>query len=124
MSQGIEVESGTVEHDRVGAGGCHGPVPAFVGPLSVRLIVMIRFDGVSKKLADGNVAVDDLTFEPPTGQITVLFGPSGCGKTTALRMINRMIEPPSGRIWIDDQDTTSMDQAQLRRGIGYVIQHA
>ncbi|MGZ4782680.1 MAG: ABC transporter ATP-binding protein, partial [Oryzihumus sp.] len=85
---------------------------------------MIRFDGVSKKYPDGTVAVDDLSFEAPTGQITVLVGPSGCGKTTSLRMINRMIEPTSGRIWIDDQDTTSMDQTQLRRGIGYVIQHA
>src|SRR6478736_3134119 len=124
MSHGLEVEAGTVEHDSVGAGGCHGPVPAFVGPLSVRLIVMIRFDGVSKKYPDGTVAVEDLSFEAPTGQITVLVGPSGCGKTTSLRMINRMIEPTSGRIWIDDQDTTSMDQTQLRRGIGYVIQHA
>jgi len=88
------------------------------------LIAMIRFDGVSKKYPDGTVAVDDLSFEAPTGQITVLVGPSGCGKTTSLRMINRMIEPTSGRIWIDDQDTTSMDQTQLRRGIGYVIQHA
>src|SRR6476619_4373529 len=124
MSHGLEVEAGTVEHDSVGAGGCHGHVPAFVGPLSVRLIAMIRFDGVSKKYPDGTVAVDDLSFEAPTGQITVLVGPSGCGKTTSLRMINRMIEPTSGRIWIDDQDTTSMDQTQLRRSIGYVIQHA
>src|SRR6476646_9555707 len=124
MSHGIEVEAGTVEHDRVGAGGCHGPVPAFVGPLSVRLIAMIRFDGVSKKYPDGTVAVDDLSCEAPTGQITVLVGPSGCGKTTSLRMINRMIEPTSGHIWIDDRDTATMDPAQLRLGIGYVIQHA
>ena len=85
---------------------------------------MIRFDGVTKKYPDGTVAVDDLSFEAPTGQITVLVGPSGCGKTTSLRMINRMIEPTSGHIWIDDQDTTQMDAAKLRRGIGYVIQHA
>jgi len=85
---------------------------------------MIRFDGVSKHYPDGTVAVDHLSLEAPTGQITVLVGPSGCGKTTSLRMVNRMIEPTSGRIWIDDQDTASMDAAQLRRGIGYVIQHA
>ncbi len=85
---------------------------------------MIRFDGVSKHYPDGTVAVDRLSLEAPTGQITVLVGPSGCGKTTSLRMVNRMIEPTSGRIWIDDQDTASMDAAQLRRGIGYVIQHA
>jgi osmoprotectant transport system ATP-binding protein len=85
---------------------------------------MIRFDGVSKQYPDGTVAVDHLSLEAPTGQITVLVGPSGCGKTTSLRMVNRMIEPTSGRIWVDDQDTASMDAAQLRRGIGYVIQHA
>src|SRR5450631_2990064 len=85
---------------------------------------MIRFDAVSKHFPDGTKAVDDLTFEAPTGQITVLVGPSGCGKTTSLRMINRMIEPTSGRIWIDDQDTSTMDATELRRGIGYVIQHA
>ena len=85
---------------------------------------MIRFDGVTKKYPDGTVAVDDLSLEAPTGQITVLVGPSGCGKTTSLRMVNRMIEPTSGTIWIDDQDTAALDAAKLRRGIGYVIQHA
>ena len=85
---------------------------------------MIRFDAVSKHYPDGTKAVDELTLEAPTGQITVLVGPSGCGKTTSLRMINRMITPTGGRIWIDEQDTADLDQAQLRRGIGYVIQHA
>ena len=51
-------------------------------------------------------------------------GPSGCGKTTSLRMINRMIEPTSGTIWLDDQDTATIATPELRRGIGYVIQHA
>jgi len=68
--------------------------------------------------------VDELTFRAPTGQITVLVGPSGCGKTTSLRMINRMIQPTGGRILIDDRDTATMDETELRRGIGYVIQHA
>jgi osmoprotectant transport system ATP-binding protein len=84
---------------------------------------MIRFDGVSKRYPGGTTAVDDLTLEAPTGQITVLVGPSGCGKTTSLRMINRMVQPTSGTIWIDDEDTAAMDAARLRRGIGYVIQH-
>ncbi|MCA0293335.1 MAG: ATP-binding cassette domain-containing protein [Actinobacteria bacterium] len=84
---------------------------------------MIRFDAVTKRYPGGTTAVDDLTLEAPTGQITVLVGPSGCGKTTSLRMVNRMIEPTSGRISIDDTDTASMDPASLRRGIGYVIQH-
>jgi osmoprotectant transport system ATP-binding protein len=85
---------------------------------------MIRFDSVTKRFPDGTVAVDDLSLEAPTGKITVFVGPSGCGKTTSLRMINRMIEPSSGRIFLDDKDTASIDPAQLRRGIGYVIQHA
>jgi osmoprotectant transport system ATP-binding protein len=85
---------------------------------------MIRFDAVSKQFPDGTRAVDELTFEAATGQITVLVGRSGCGKTTSLRMINWIIQPTGGRIWIDDQDTAQLDEAQMRRGIGYVIQHA
>jgi len=85
---------------------------------------LIKFDGVTKRYADGTVAVDDLSLEIPTGQITVLVGPSGCGKTTSLRMINRMIEPTGGTITIDREDIRSKDPAELRRGIGYVIQHA
>ena len=85
---------------------------------------MIRFENVTKAYDDGTVAVDGLTLEAPSGKITVLVGPSGCGKTTSLRMINRMIDPTSGRIWLDDRDTASINPAQLRRGIGYVIQHA
>ena len=85
---------------------------------------MIRFESVSKKYPDGTVAVDELDIVAPSGQITVFVGPSGCGKTTSLRMINRMIEPTSGRIWLDDKDTAAFSPAELRRGIGYVIQHA
>jgi osmoprotectant transport system ATP-binding protein len=85
---------------------------------------MIRFESVTKRYPDGTVAVDALDLEAPSGEITVLVGPSGCGKTTSLRMINRMIEPTSGRIWLDDRDTAKVRPAELRRGIGYVIQHA
>jgi osmoprotectant transport system ATP-binding protein len=85
---------------------------------------MIRFESVSKKYPDGTVAVDELDVIAPSGQITVFVGPSGCGKTTSLRMINRMIEPTSGRIWLDDRDTGTFSPSELRRGIGYVIQHA
>ena len=83
---------------------------------------MIRFEQVVKSYG-GNVAVDHLDLEAPTGQITCLVGPSGCGKTTTLRMINRMIEPTSGTITIDGKDVTSVAAPELRRGIGYVIQH-
>ncbi|WP_409484450.1 ABC transporter ATP-binding protein [Arsenicicoccus dermatophilus] len=85
---------------------------------------MIRFDDVTKTYPDGTTAVGGLTLECPTGQITVFVGPSGCGKTTSLRMINRMIEPTSGTITIDGVDSASLDPDELRRGIGYVIQHA
>ena len=85
---------------------------------------MIEFDGVTKRYPDGTVAVEDLSLKVETGRITVFVGPSGCGKTTALRMINRMIQPTSGRILIDGDDVTSRPDADLRRGIGYVIQGA
>jgi osmoprotectant transport system ATP-binding protein len=85
---------------------------------------VIRFDHATKRYPDGTVAVDDLELEAPTGQITVLVGPSGCGKTTSLRMINRMIEPSEGTIWLDDTDTAKLPAHELRRQIGYVIQHA
>ena len=85
---------------------------------------MIRFESVTKRYPDGTVAVNELSFEAPSREITVLVGPSGCGKTTSLRMINRMIEPTAGRIMLDDQDTASVKPSDLRRGMGYVIQHA
>ena len=84
---------------------------------------VIRLDGVTKTYPDDTTAVDDLSLVAPKGRITALVGPSGCGKTTTLRMINRMIEPTAGTITVDGQDVASMDAAQLRRGIGYVIQH-
>ena len=85
---------------------------------------MIKFDSVVKRYPDGTTAVDGLDLVAPSGQITVLVGPSGCGKTTSLRMVNRMVEPTSGTVWLDDRDTASVPAAQLRRGIGYVIQKA
>lgn len=84
---------------------------------------MIRFEQVVKSFGDKNIAVDHLDLEAPTGKITCLVGPSGCGKTTTLRMINRMIEPTSGTITIDDRNITDVAAPELRRGIGYVIQH-
>jgi osmoprotectant transport system ATP-binding protein len=84
---------------------------------------LITFSGVSKRYADGTTAVDGLDLTMATGEITVLVGPSGCGKTTTLRMINRMVEPSSGTIEIDGVDVLTREPAELRRGIGYVIQH-
>ena len=83
---------------------------------------MIEFRSVSKQFPDGTVAVGDFTFVLPSGKTTVLVGSSGCGKTTLLRMINRMIEPSSGQVLIDDVDVATRDKVELRRSIGYVLQ--
>ncbi|MEQ4206317.1 ATP-binding cassette domain-containing protein [Actinopolymorpha sp. B9G3] len=85
---------------------------------------MIEFESVTKRYPDGTVAVDGVDLRAESGEITVLVGPSGCGKTTSLRMINRMVEPTGGRILVDGADNTATDAAKLRRGMGYVIQHA
>ncbi|HVH64657.1 MAG TPA: ATP-binding cassette domain-containing protein [Candidatus Acidoferrum sp.] len=84
---------------------------------------MIRLDHVTKRYPGGHVAVRELSIEFPTGQLTMLVGPSGCGKTTTLKMINRLIEPTSGRIFHDDQDVTHIDPIALRLRMGYVIQN-
>jgi osmoprotectant transport system ATP-binding protein len=83
---------------------------------------VITLERVTKRYPDGTVAVDALDLEIPTGQTTILVGPSGCGKTTSLRMINRLIEPSSGKIMIDGRDVMAANPSHLRRGIGYVIQ--
>ncbi|KOU33139.1 ABC transporter ATP-binding protein [Streptomyces sp. WM6378] len=83
---------------------------------------MIRFEHVTKRYADGTIAVDDLSFEVAEGELVTLVGPSGCGKTTTMKMVNRLIEPTSGRIFLDGEDISTVDPVQLRRRIGYVIQ--
>jgi osmoprotectant transport system ATP-binding protein len=85
---------------------------------------MIEFRGVTKRFPDGTTAVDNLDLVVDAGKITVFVGPSGCGKTTSLRMVNRMIEPTEGTITVDGRDIMAADAADLRRGIGYVIQQA
>jgi osmoprotectant transport system ATP-binding protein len=84
---------------------------------------IIRLEGLSKRFPGQSLAaVDSLDLEIPAGEIVVLVGPSGCGKTTTMRMINRLIEPSSGKIIIGEQDVTRINPDQLRRRIGYVIQ--
>ena len=85
----------------------------------------VTFEHVTKRYdagVKGPGAVNDLSFSVPAGKICVLVGPSGCGKTTSLKMVNRLIEPTSGRILIDGVDAATRDVTELRRGIGYVIQ--
>jgi osmoprotectant transport system ATP-binding protein len=83
---------------------------------------VIRLENVSKHFAGGSNAVRDLSLDIPTGKTCVLIGPSGCGKTTTLRMINRLLDPDSGRILVDGDDTRKVDPAELRLKMGYVIQ--
>ena len=85
----------------------------------------ILLDGVTKQYGSKAApAVDDITLEIAAGEIVMLVGPSGCGKTTTMKMINRLIEPTSGRIFIGDDDVTHQNADELRRRIGYVIQGA
>lgn len=82
---------------------------------------MIKFEKVSKVF--GNyTALEEISFEVEKGKLVALIGPSGCGKTTSLRMINRLIEPTSGKIYINGEDISQRDPVDLRRDIGYVIQ--
>src|SRR6202011_1793675 len=83
---------------------------------------MIRLEEVTKQYGNGPPAVDHLSLEVGDGEVCVLVGPSGCGKATTMKMINRLIEPTSGRIFLDGEDVTHVDPVQLRRRIGYVIQ--
>jgi osmoprotectant transport system ATP-binding protein len=84
---------------------------------------MLRLEAVSKRYPNGTVAVAGLSLEIGAGEVCVLVGPSGCGKTTTLKMINRLVEPTSGRIVLDGEDVTHVDPVQLRRRMGYVIQN-
>ena len=84
---------------------------------------MIRLEDLTKVFpAQAEPAVDDLSLEIYEGEIVVLVGPSGCGKTTTMKMINRIIEPTSGRIILEGEDVTKVNPDKLRRRIGYVIQ--
>ncbi|RVW07323.1 ATP-binding cassette domain-containing protein [Prescottella agglutinans] len=87
--------------------------------------VEIVLDDVVKQYAgQDDPAVDHVSMTIPAGETVVFVGPSGCGKTTTMRMINRLIEPTSGKITIAGRDTHSIDADRLRRGIGYSIQQA
>lgn len=87
--------------------------------------VEIQLDNVTKRYSgQQDPAVDSFTLTVPAGKIVVFVGPSGCGKTTTMRMINRLIEPTSGKITIGGQDALSLNADQLRRQVGYAIQQA
>jgi osmoprotectant transport system ATP-binding protein len=83
---------------------------------------MIRFEGVSKRYGDGPYAVENLDLEVREGELCVLVGPSGGGKTTILKLVNRLVEPTSGRVLVGGRDVAAIDPVELRRRTGYVIQ--
>jgi osmoprotectant transport system ATP-binding protein len=83
---------------------------------------LIKLDRVRKEYPGGQVAVHDLSLEVEAGETCMLVGPSGCGKTTTMKMINRLIEPTSGHIYLDGHDVMREDPVLLRLRMGYVIQ--
>jgi osmoprotectant transport system ATP-binding protein len=83
---------------------------------------MIKVERISKQFGD-NKAVDDISFEVAEHENLVLLGTSGCGKTTTLKMINRLIEPTKGKIFINGQNIFEQPPEILRRSIGYVLQN-
>lgn len=83
---------------------------------------MLSIEHLTKTYRGGKKAVDDLTLHIEKGEFIAFIGTSGSGKTTALRMINRMVEPTSGKITLDGKDLSAVNAVQLRRQIGYVIQ--
>jgi osmoprotectant transport system ATP-binding protein len=105
-----------------------GPTAGANETAGARRAATVEFEHVTKRYeaaassdrAPG--AVNDLSLTVPAGRICVFVGPSGCGKTTTLKMVNRLIEPTSGRIRIDGMDISTREPTELRRGIGYVIQ--
>ena len=85
---------------------------------------MIEFRSVKKQFPGGTLAVEDFSLVLPSRKTTVFVGSSGSGKTTLLRMINRMVDPSSGTIEIDGEDTSLLEPVALRRRIGYVMQNS
>jgi osmoprotectant transport system ATP-binding protein len=84
---------------------------------------MIRFENVTKKYNNASMpAVDSLSIHIKEGEICMLVGPSGCGKTTTMKMINKLIKPDSGNIYIDGKNIENLDSIELRLNIGYIIQ--
>ena len=84
-------------------------------------VVIVEFRNVGYSI-DGNRILDDLNLRIAKSEVLVLLGESGCGKTTTLKLINRLIEPTTGEILVEDKPTTLWDPIALRRHIGYVLQ--
>lgn len=83
---------------------------------------VIRFDNVTKRFPDGTEALKGVSLTLPAHRLTAIIGPSGCGKTTLMKMINKLEKPSEGEIYIDEKPITDLEEVELRRSIGYVIQ--
>ncbi|OBA02708.1 glycine/betaine ABC transporter ATP-binding protein [Bacillus subtilis] len=83
---------------------------------------MLTLENVSKTYKGGKKAVNNVNLKIAKGEFICFIGPSGCGKTTTMKMINRLIEPSAGKIFIDGENIMEQDPVELRRKIGYVIQ--
>ena len=83
---------------------------------------MIRFDHISKTYPGGTRAVEDFSLHVERGSTTVFLGTSGCGKTTLMRMVNAMVTPTSGAVFVRGANVADEDPVRLRRSIGYVLQ--
>ena len=83
---------------------------------------MITFDQVSKSYNGISLIIDNISFEVLKGEILVLLGSSGCGKSTTLKMINRLVDPTTGTIYLNGKDIQKQNPIKLRRSIGYVFQ--
>lgn len=83
---------------------------------------MIRFENVVKQYPNGYIALNNINLQINKGEIIALIGPSGCGKTTSMKMINRLIEPTRGSVYVEGQNIMEINPVELRRNIGYVIQ--
>jgi len=82
---------------------------------------LIKFENISKKFKNTTV-LSDVSFEIEKGKLVAIIGESGCGKTTTLKMINGLITPTSGKIYINNEDISTKNVIDLRRNMGYVIQ--
>src|SRR5262249_21666698 len=85
---------------------------------------MIELRDARKVYPDGHVALRGLSLRIEAATTVALLGPSGCGKTTTLKLINRLVVPSGGTVWVDGRNVAEVDAIQLRRGIGYVVQEA
>ena len=110
---------------RADDGRAPGPAEGDAQPRASGDDVAIRLEDLTKVYPGATrPAVGGLDLAIPRGELVALVGPSGCGKTTTLKMINRLVEPTGGTVWLGGTDIRTLPVHELRRGIGYVIQQA